>query len=135
MAMNLPEQVQSSSLSAWYVYRTMSLEVPANGGQSLGACFVIAISAILRARNMRRLALRAQQITLAAAIFDKDGRILVDPDGYIPNTVVTDSFLEKVRLLKPRCSVCAKQNRTQRKDSTLATLYSIGCIKRQGTGT
>ncbi|KAI1070567.1 hypothetical protein LB507_007013 [Fusarium sp. FIESC RH6] len=62
---------------------------------SLGACFVIAISAILRARNMRRLALRAQQITLAAAIFDKDGRILVDPDGYIPNTVVTDSFLEK----------------------------------------
>ncbi|CEI62944.1 unnamed protein product [Fusarium venenatum] len=62
---------------------------------SLGACFVIAISAILRARNMRRMALRAQQITLAAAIFDKGGRILVDPDGYIPNTVVTDSFLEK----------------------------------------
>ncbi|CAF3514522.1 unnamed protein product [Fusarium graminearum] len=62
---------------------------------SLGACFVIAISAVLRARNMRRMALRAQQITLAAAIFDKSGRILVDPDGYIPNTVVTDSFLEK----------------------------------------
>ncbi|RGP60480.1 signaling protein ykow [Fusarium sporotrichioides] len=62
---------------------------------SLGACFVIAISAILRASNMRRMALRAQQITLAAAIFDKSGRILVDPHGYIPNTVVTDSFLEK----------------------------------------
>jgi hypothetical protein len=45
---------------------------------------------------MRRSALRAQQITLAAAIFDKGGRILVDPDGYIPSTVVTDSFLEKV---------------------------------------
>ncbi|KAI6776948.1 hypothetical protein HG530_000893 [Fusarium avenaceum] len=62
---------------------------------SLGACFIIATSAILRARNMRRSALRAQQITLAAAIFDKGGRILVDPDGYIPSTVVTDSFLEK----------------------------------------
>lgn len=45
---------------------------------------------------MRRSALRAQQITLGAAIFDKAGRILVDPDGLIPNTVVTDSFLEKV---------------------------------------
>ncbi|EXM13691.1 hypothetical protein FOTG_17870 [Fusarium oxysporum f. sp. vasinfectum 25433] len=62
---------------------------------SLSACFIIAISAILRARNMRRSALRAQQITLGAAIFDKAGRILVDPDGFIPSTVVTDSFLEK----------------------------------------
>ncbi|KAJ4200351.1 hypothetical protein NW767_007414 [Fusarium falciforme] len=62
---------------------------------SLGACFIIAVSAVLRARNMRRSALRAQQITLAAAIFDKAGRILVDPDGYIPSTVVTDSFLER----------------------------------------
>ncbi|PNP60974.1 hypothetical protein FNYG_14299 [Fusarium nygamai] len=62
---------------------------------SLSACFIIAILAILRARNTRRSALRAQQITLGAAIFDKSGRILVDPDGFIPSTVVTDSFLEK----------------------------------------
>lgn len=52
--------------------------------------------AILRASNMRRSALRAQQITLAAAVFDKDDRILVDPDGLVPSTVVADSFLEKV---------------------------------------
>lgn len=52
--------------------------------------------AILRANNMRKSALRAQQITLAAAVFDKDGRILVDPDGLIPSTVLADSFLEKV---------------------------------------
>jgi hypothetical protein len=45
---------------------------------------------------MRRSALRAQQITLGAAIFDRSGRILVDPDGFIPSAVVTDSFLEKV---------------------------------------
>ncbi|KAF7546730.1 hypothetical protein G7Z17_g8217 [Cylindrodendrum hubeiense] len=62
---------------------------------SLGACFIIAGSAILRARNMRKTALRAQQITLGAAIFDKSGRILVNTDGIIPSTVVTDSFLEK----------------------------------------
>ncbi|KAJ4079009.1 hypothetical protein NW760_015202 [Fusarium oxysporum] len=62
---------------------------------SLGACFIIGTSAVLHARNLRRSALRAQQITLAAAIFDNGGRILVDPDGCIPSTVVTDSFLEK----------------------------------------
>ncbi|KAH7141767.1 hypothetical protein EDB81DRAFT_797583 [Dactylonectria macrodidyma] len=62
---------------------------------SLGACFIIASSAILRARNIRKSALRAQQITLGAAVFDNSGRILVDPDGVIPSTVVTDSFLEK----------------------------------------
>jgi hypothetical protein len=84
---------------------------------------------------MRRMALRAQQITLAAAIFDKGGRILVDPDGNIPNTVVTDSFLEKVRLAAPSCRIDTKKSRTQRKDSTLATLCSIGCIKHQETGT
>ncbi|KAH7114686.1 hypothetical protein EDB81DRAFT_669628, partial [Dactylonectria macrodidyma] len=63
---------------------------------SLGACFIIAVSAILRARNIRKSALRAQQITLGAAVFDNSGRILVDPDGFIPSTVVTDSFLEKM---------------------------------------
>ncbi|KAI5456222.1 hypothetical protein BGZ63DRAFT_435738 [Mariannaea sp. PMI_226] len=62
---------------------------------SLGACVIMAGLAILRARNMRRFALRAQQITLAAAVFHKDGRVLVDPDGLIPSTVVADSFLEK----------------------------------------
>ncbi|KAM6508311.1 hypothetical protein FALCPG4_018184 [Fusarium falciforme] len=62
---------------------------------SLGACFIIAISALLRARNMKKSALRAQQVTLGAAVFDNGGRILVDPDGLIPSTVVTDSFLEK----------------------------------------
>lgn len=46
---------------------------------------------------MKKSALRAQQITLGAAIFDKHGRILVDPDGLLPSVAVTDSFLEKVR--------------------------------------
>ncbi|KPM35267.1 hypothetical protein AK830_g11294 [Neonectria ditissima] len=62
---------------------------------SLGACFIIAGSALLRARSMRKTALHAQQITLGAAVFDKSGRILVNTDGLIPSTVVTDSFLEK----------------------------------------
>lgn len=88
---------------------------------------------------MRRSALRAQQITLAAAIFDKGGRILVDPDGYIPSTVVTDSFLEKVspdaHQVPSARGVDSNRSRIQRKVSTQATRSSIGCIKHQGIGT
>ncbi|TPX17558.1 uncharacterized protein E0L32_012151 [Thyridium curvatum] len=64
---------------------------------SLAACFIIASSAIYRARKMRKSALRAQQITLGTAVFDTHGRVLVDADGLIPSAVVTDSFLEKSR--------------------------------------
>ena len=60
------------------------------------ACFVIAGSAALRARNMSKSARRAQKVTLGAAVFDKYGRILVDTDGVAPSAVITDSFLEKV---------------------------------------
>ncbi|EWY85835.1 hypothetical protein FOYG_12935 [Fusarium oxysporum NRRL 32931] len=62
---------------------------------TLGACFIIAMSTIIRIRNLRKSAFRAQQVTLGTAVFDKAGRILVDPDGLIPSTVITDSFLEK----------------------------------------
>ncbi|EWZ28311.1 hypothetical protein FOZG_17952 [Fusarium oxysporum Fo47] len=63
---------------------------------SLGACFVIAISTIIRIRNLRKSAFRAQQVTLGTTVFDKGGRILVDPDGLIPSTVITDSFCERL---------------------------------------
>uniref|UniRef100_A0A0D2YDJ0 MHYT domain-containing protein n=1 Tax=Fusarium oxysporum (strain Fo5176) TaxID=660025 RepID=A0A0D2YDJ0_FUSOF len=63
---------------------------------SLGACFVIAISTIIRIRNLRKSAFRAQQVTLGTTVFDKGGRILVDPDGLIPSTVITDSFFERL---------------------------------------
>ncbi|KAF4414975.1 Signaling ykoW [Fusarium acutatum] len=62
---------------------------------TLGACFIIAISTIIRIRNLRKSAFRAQKVTLGTAVFDKSGRILVDPDGLIPSTIITDSFLEK----------------------------------------
>lgn len=86
---------------------------------------------------MRRSALRAQQITLAAAIFDKGGRILVDPDGYIPSTVVTDSFLEKVSPdYEPSPhGVDVNRRRIQKKVSTRDTRSSTGCIKHRGIGT
>lgn len=63
----------------------------------MGACLIIAASSILTSRNMAWSARKAQHITLAAAVFDMQGRILVDTDGLIPSTVITHSFLEKVR--------------------------------------
>ncbi|KAI8253185.1 Glycerol-3-phosphate dehydrogenase [Colletotrichum sp. SAR 10_98] len=44
---------------------------------------------------MRRYASKAQQVVLAAAVFDRHNRILVNPDGLVPTEKITDTFLEK----------------------------------------
>ncbi|KZL65684.1 MHYT domain signaling protein [Colletotrichum tofieldiae] len=62
---------------------------------SIGACFVMGGTAIYTARIMRRYASKAQQVVLAAAVFDKHNRILVNPDGLVPTEKITDAFLEK----------------------------------------
>ncbi|KAI6762361.1 hypothetical protein HG530_008341 [Fusarium avenaceum] len=62
---------------------------------SLGACIIIAGSAILRSRTLKQAALRAQQIELGAIVFDKSGRLLVDSSGVFPSTVVTDFFISE----------------------------------------
>jgi hypothetical protein len=63
---------------------------------SIGACCVIAGTAIYTARVMARYAHKAEQVVLATAIFDKQGRVLVSPEGLLPSEKITDSFLEKV---------------------------------------
>lgn len=63
---------------------------------SLGACFIIGGTVIYTARVMSRYADKAQQVVLATAIFDKQGRVLVSPEGLLPSEKITDSFLEKV---------------------------------------
>lgn len=51
--------------------------------------------AMYTARIMQRYANKAQQVVLAAAIFDKYGRVLVSTDGLLPSEKITDAFLEK----------------------------------------
>jgi NO-binding membrane sensor protein with MHYT domain len=63
---------------------------------SVGACFIIAGTVIYTARVMSRYAHKAQQVVLGTAIFDKQGRVLVSPEGLLPSERITDSFLEKV---------------------------------------
>ncbi len=60
-------------------------------------------SAIYSARIKQRYANKAQQIVLAAAVFDGRGRILVNPEGLLPSEKVTDTFPQKVRWYLPRC--------------------------------
>ncbi|WYZ37402.1 hypothetical protein EsH8_II_000908 [Colletotrichum jinshuiense] len=62
---------------------------------SIGACFVMGGTAVYTARIMRRYASKAQQVVLAAAVFDRHNRILVNPDGLVPTEKITDTFLEK----------------------------------------
>ncbi|KAJ2901274.1 mhyt domain signaling [Zalerion maritima] len=61
---------------------------------SVTACVIMAGTAIYTARVKRRYAAKAQQITLASAVFDKQGRILVNANGMVPSEVITTSFLE-----------------------------------------
>jgi hypothetical protein len=65
--------------------------------QSVVACIVMAATAVYTARIRRRYAEKAQQIVLAAAIFDKHGRVLVNPDGLLPSERITTSFPEKTQ--------------------------------------
>ncbi|KAK2044341.1 hypothetical protein LZ31DRAFT_522855 [Colletotrichum somersetense] len=62
---------------------------------SIGACCVMGGTAVYTARIMKRYASKAQQVVLAAAVFDKHNRILVNPDGLVPSEKITDTFLEK----------------------------------------
>ncbi|KAG7284587.1 hypothetical protein NEMBOFW57_010965 [Staphylotrichum longicolle] len=64
---------------------------------SFTACLMMAGLAIYSARVRKGYANRAQRITLAAAVFDERGRILVTPDGFLPSEVVTSTFLQKAQ--------------------------------------
>ncbi|KAI1495256.1 hypothetical protein F5X96DRAFT_675847 [Biscogniauxia mediterranea] len=62
---------------------------------SVSAAFTVAGVAVYVTRRMRRYANKAQQVVLAAAVFDKAGRILVNPDGLVPSEKITDTYVEK----------------------------------------
>ncbi|KAK6202013.1 hypothetical protein LQW54_009145 [Pestalotiopsis sp. IQ-011] len=62
---------------------------------SVGAAIIMAITAIYTTNVMRNSASKAQQVLLAAAVFDSTGRILVTPDGLLPSESITETYLEK----------------------------------------
>ncbi|KAK1753776.1 hypothetical protein QBC47DRAFT_404118 [Echria macrotheca] len=64
---------------------------------SVATCMVMAGLAISSARMRKGYASKAQQITIAAAVFDKQGRILVTPDGCLPSEEITSTFMQKTQ--------------------------------------
>ncbi|RDW60762.1 hypothetical protein BP6252_12145 [Coleophoma cylindrospora] len=62
---------------------------------SVGACLLLITLTFLAQRRRALSANRAQQVVLAAAIFDKDGRLMVSPEGLLPNRKITNSFIER----------------------------------------
>ncbi|PVH79874.1 hypothetical protein DL98DRAFT_560558 [Cadophora sp. DSE1049] len=62
---------------------------------SITACFILFGFAILAQRRRSRSADRAQHVVLASVIFDMHGRLLVTPEGHLPNQKVTTSYIER----------------------------------------
>lgn len=60
---------------------------------------------MLAQRRKAKSADRARQVTLACAVFDSNGKIMVTPDGLLPSQQVTSSYIELVRI---ECSYCIK---------------------------
>ena len=67
--------------------------------KSFGCCTSLFTLAILGQRSRKLSADRAQQVVLACAIFDMDGKLMVTPEGVLPSRKITDSFTERVGVL------------------------------------
>ncbi|KAF2707040.1 hypothetical protein K504DRAFT_470294 [Pleomassaria siparia CBS 279.74] len=61
----------------------------------LGACSVCFALGFLKQRHQRKLKDRAQQVVLAVATFDKEGRILVTQSGLLPCQTITRQFNQR----------------------------------------
>ncbi|KAL8397552.1 hypothetical protein RB594_004311 [Gaeumannomyces avenae] len=61
---------------------------------ALGASFLMGGLAIYLAYVTKRFANGARKVQLAAAMFDRQGRVMVSPDGFLPCEKITDSFVE-----------------------------------------
>lgn len=60
----------------------------------VAAIFMIG-SSVYATWATKRVANKAQQVVLATAVFDKLGRVLVNPDGLLPNEKITDTYVER----------------------------------------
>ncbi|KUJ13484.1 uncharacterized protein LY89DRAFT_591314 [Mollisia scopiformis] len=61
---------------------------------SIAACFILIVFTFLAQRRRSRSANKARQVVLACAIFDSNGRIMVTPEGLLPNEKITASYRE-----------------------------------------
>ncbi|KUJ12089.1 uncharacterized protein LY89DRAFT_221723 [Mollisia scopiformis] len=62
---------------------------------SISACFTLLVFTLLAQRRILKSAKRAQQVVLATAIFDHEGKLLVTPEGRLPTQKITNAWLER----------------------------------------
>jgi hypothetical protein len=77
---------------------------------------------------------RAQQVVLAVATFDVDGRLLVSQGGLMPCQTITRQFHQRVSLYLPGVVYGLTFSRHSTMNSTPRTLYSTGCSESPVTG-
>ncbi|KAI9801284.1 MAG: hypothetical protein M1833_002854 [Piccolia ochrophora] len=88
-------------------YRLKRLSMPSPGDVTQNQTMIVVIAlavcaiglllilAILARRHRRQSADRVQQVVLACATFDPNGRLLVTPEGLLPSQTITKSYTEK----------------------------------------
>lgn len=57
---------------------------------------ILLFLAVLGSRSRKKSADRAQQVALASATFDHEGRLMVTPEGLLPCRKITNSYIERV---------------------------------------
>ncbi|PMD44030.1 hypothetical protein L207DRAFT_552432 [Hyaloscypha variabilis F] len=62
---------------------------------SLCCCIVLLLTMLSAQWRLAKLAKRAHQVVLTAAIFDYEERILVSPEGFLPHKTITDAWVER----------------------------------------
>lgn len=68
----------------------------ANSNKGIGSCLTLLFLAVIGSRSKRQYADRAQQVVLASATFDHEGRLMVTPEGLLPCRKITNSYPEHV---------------------------------------
>ena len=62
---------------------------------SLAACLLLLVVVVIREKKVRVTRTRAQQLVLACAYFDDNGRVMLTPEGALPCQKITNRFVEK----------------------------------------
>ncbi|KZF25782.1 hypothetical protein L228DRAFT_83667 [Xylona heveae TC161] len=62
---------------------------------SISACIILMTIAILCQVTRKRTMNRAQQVVVACATFDSEGRLMTTAEGYLPSEKITDAFEEQ----------------------------------------